>query len=146
MKKLVLFFAFCSAAAFVNAQVAKIVGSWITIDDNTGAEKSVVQIFKATNGKYYGKIVELLLPDAKGALCELCQGADKNKHVEGLMIIKNLSEDDGKLIGGTITDPENGKTYNVKILFDEKTGKLKLRGSLDKAGVLGRTQYWVRKK
>ncbi|MDR0830807.1 MAG: DUF2147 domain-containing protein [Prevotellaceae bacterium] len=146
MRKLVLFFAFCLTATFVNAQVDKIVGNWITIDDNTGTQKSVVQIFKATNGKYYGKIVELLVQEDKGSLCDLCTGADKNKPVEGLMIIKNLTEDGGKLVGGTIIDPENGKTYNVKILLDEKTGKLKLRGSLDKAGVLGRTQYWVRKK
>ena len=35
----------------------KILGYYITYDDETGAEKSQVQIYKASNGKYYGKIV-----------------------------------------------------------------------------------------
>ena len=41
------------------AQADKIVGKWKTIDDKDGSEKSIVNIFKATNGKYYGKIEKL---------------------------------------------------------------------------------------
>ena len=52
------------AAAFVFclsgfAQADKIVGKWKTIDDKDGSAKSIVYIFKATNGKYYGKIEKL---------------------------------------------------------------------------------------
>ena len=54
------------------AQVDKIVGRWKTIDDKDGSEKSIIHIFKATNGKYYGKI-EHLFKDAD-KLCTECEG------------------------------------------------------------------------
>ena len=36
-----------------------IVGEWITVDDATGEQKSVVRIYQADNGKYYGQIIKL---------------------------------------------------------------------------------------
>jgi uncharacterized protein (DUF2147 family) len=48
-----------------------------------------------------------------------------------------------ELQGGKILDPANGKLYYAKMSI--KNGKLVLRGSLDKAGILGRSQTWVRK-
>jgi uncharacterized protein (DUF2147 family) len=46
------------------------------------------------------------------------------------------------LEGGYILDPANGKKYHASIEYDKKTGKLKLRGSLDKTGMIGRNQFW----
>lgn len=126
------------------AQVAQIVGDWTTVDDKTGEKVSVVHIYKATNGKYYGKITQLLRPEDKGQKCIPCTGADKDKPVEGLIIIRDMEEKDGKLVGGKVLDPENGKLYYAKITLEN--GKLVLRGSLDKAGLLGRSQTWIRKK
>ena len=128
------------------AQVQQIVGEWITVDDKTGEQLSVVKIFKATDGLYYGKIVKLLKgnPDEK---CVACTGADKDKPVVGLIIIRGFQEKDGKLVGGDkgrVLDPENGKFYYGKIWLED--GKLILRGSLDKKGILGRSQTWIRKK
>ena len=45
----------------------KILGYYLTYDDETGAEKSQVQIYKDANGKYYGKIVWLKEPLIKMA-------------------------------------------------------------------------------
>ena len=53
-----------------------ILGHWITVDDNTGEQKSVVSIYKAENGKYYGKIVEIFDLDPSSAICVECEGAD----------------------------------------------------------------------
>jgi uncharacterized protein (DUF2147 family) len=50
---------------------------------------------------------------------------------------------DGELRGGKVLDPENGKFYYAKIYLEN--GKLILRGSLDKRGLLGRSQTWIRK-
>ncbi|MCE1155629.1 MAG: DUF2147 domain-containing protein, partial [Bacteroidales bacterium] len=58
------------------AQVAQILGKWKTIDDADGSEKSIVYIFKATNGKYYGKIEHLFKNPDK--LCTECDGELKN--------------------------------------------------------------------
>ena len=32
-----------------------ILGEWITVDDSTGEQKSIVSIYQADNGKYYGE-------------------------------------------------------------------------------------------
>ena len=141
MKRLLFLAAlFCSISAF--SQVNHIVGRWKTIDDETGEAKSIVRIYKAENGKYYGKIEKLFKnPDAK---CEKCQDENKNKPIVGLVIITEMKEKGDKLDGGFILDPANGKKYYVTITYDNASGKLKLRGSLDKLGALGRNQYWVK--
>lgn len=138
---LLVFFAF-SLTAF--GQIAEITGKWKTIDDSDGSEKSIVYIFKATNGKYYGKIEKLFKnPDA---LCTECPGANKNKPKLGLLILNDMVLKNGSLTGGTILDPNNGKIYRCNISLDAKTGNLSVRGSLDKAGILGRSQTWIRVK
>ena len=120
-----------------------ILGEWITVDDNTGEQKSVVTIYQADNGKYYGKIVELFELDAATAVCEECTGADHNQPIVGLIIIRDMQFVDGELRNGKVLDPDNGKFYYAKVYL--KDGKLILRGSLDKAGLLGRSQTWLRK-
>jgi uncharacterized protein (DUF2147 family) len=124
------------------AQVDKIVGRWKTIDDADGSTKSIVHIFKATNGKYYGKVEKLFKnPDKK---CTECEGANKDKAVLGMMVINGMVEKEGTLTGGTILDPNNGKIYSCNINYDSKTGKLNVKGSLDKRGWIGRTQIWIK--
>lgn len=127
-----------------SAQINSILGDWITVDDKTGEQRSVVTLYKATDGMYYGKIAKLLVgtPDL---LCDKCEGADHNKPIEGLVIIRGMSYDkeDNQLVGGKVLDPESGKFYYGKIY--PKDGKLVLRGSLDKRGFIGRNQTWVRK-
>jgi len=127
-------------------QAADIVGIWKTIDENTGEAKSHIQIFKATNGMYYGKIVKLLKakPDA---VCKNCKGDLKNKPLMGLIIIKEMTEDDGELEDGEILDPESGTYYYCSIWLDENNKDiLHVKGSLDSWGVAGRSQTWQRVK
>jgi uncharacterized protein (DUF2147 family) len=128
---------FCSFSAF--SQVSSIVGNWKTIDDKTGEAKSVVRIYKADNGKYYGKIEKIF--EDPTARCVNCKDENKDKPVLGMVIITDMKEKGDKLDGGYILDPANGEKYYVTISY-EKNGKLKLRGSLDKLGVLGRNQFW----
>ena len=143
MKRLLLLSVlFCSFSAF--SQVSNIVGSWKTIDDKTGVVKSVVRIYKAEDGKYYGKVEDLFRdPNAK---CVNCKDDNKDKPIVGMVIITDMKEKGEKLDGGFILDPENGEKYHATITYDSKSEKLKLRGSLDKLGVLGRNQYWERYK
>jgi len=126
------------------SQIDKIVGRWKTIDDKDGSAKSIVFIFKATNGRYYGKIEKLFKnPDE---LCTECEGANKNKPKLGMLVINNMIIKDNGLTGGTILDPHDGKVYRCNIKFDPETGNLKVRGSLDKNGWIGRSQTWIREK
>jgi len=125
----------------VNAQADKIIGKWKTIDDKDGSAKSIVYIFKATNGKYYGKIDKMFKDSEK--LCVECEGANKNQPILGMIIINGLIEKDNKLTGGTILDPKNGKIYKCNLSLENGGDKLIVRGSLDKSGWIGRSQTWI---
>ena len=120
-----------------------ILGEWITIDDATNEQKSVVRIYQAEDGKYYGKIIQLFEENALEAVCEACTGEDHKQPIVGLTIIRDMQLKDGELRGGKVLDPDNGKFYYAKVSL--KDGKLILRGSLDKAGLLGRSQTWLPK-
>lgn len=128
----------CTAAV---SQVHQIVGNWKTVDDKTGENYSIIHIFKATDGLYYGKIAKMLVGPA-GLVCEACEGHDHNKPLEGLLIIRGMHDENDELRGGKVLDPESGKFYYGKIYL--KDGKLVLRGSIDKRGILGRSQTWLR--
>jgi len=139
--KQILFLSFLLCPLLGFSQVNNIVGTWKTIDDETGEAKSVVRIYKEKDGKYFGKIEQLFKnPDGK---CVNCKGDDKDKPILGLIILTNMKENGEKLDGGSILDPANGKTYNATLSI-EKDGRLKVRGSLDKWGVAGRSQFWVK--
>lgn len=114
------------------------VGTWKTIDDETGKAKSYVKIYES-KGKLYGKVTKLLLKP--GAKCTECSGKNKNKPIEGMLILWNLKKDGDEYEDGTILDPSKGKTYDAKIWLDGK--KLKVRGYI---GFLYRTQTWIRVK
>ena len=139
MKNVFLSLALMVATA-VSAQVP-FLGEWTTIDDESGEKKSVVNIYKADNGMYYGQIVTLF--EDSDALCTECKGADHNQPIVGLTSIRDMQLVDGELRGGKVLDPENGKLYYAKIYLEK--GNLILRGSLDKRGLLGRSQTWIRK-
>ena len=143
MRRLAFFvFLFCSIPVF--SQVSNIVGIWKTIDDKTGEEKSIVRIYKADNGKYYGKI-EKLFKNPDGT-CVNCKDENKDKPILGMVIITDMKAKGDKLEDGFILDPANGEKYHATITYEKSSGKLKLRGSLDRFGMLGRNQYWVKEQ
>jgi uncharacterized protein (DUF2147 family) len=122
-----------------NAQ--SIFGKWKTIDDNTGTEKSIVEIYKV-NDKAYAKVLRLLEKGKEDELCDKCKGSKKNKPIKGMEIINGLSQDDDEWNGGKILDPKTGKEYKCYITLEEPN-KLKVRGYIGFA-LIGRTQYWYR--
>jgi uncharacterized protein (DUF2147 family) len=118
-----------------------IVGKWNTVDEKSGKVMSEVEVYDQ-GGKIFGKITSLTSPnDAQGKprTCSKCQGADKDKPIVGLVILKDLSASGDRYKGGTITDPEDGKVYKSELWMEE--GKLKVRGYL---GPFYRTQTWVK--
>lgn len=131
-------------AISATAQIDKIVGSWCTIDDEIHKPVSIVRIYKATNGKYYGRIEEVTYPGYEDALCVKCEGELHNKPMKGLVIIQGMTynEKSKKLEGGRVLDPNRGKFYYGAIWYDAKKDCLILRGSLDKRGIFGRSQEW----
>ena len=125
-----------------HAQINSILGDWKTVDDKTGEKRSVVTIYKGSDGLYYGKISKMLMYTDLDLKCDQCKDEDHNKPIVGLVIIRGMKAENGELVGGKVLDPESGKFYYGKIYL--KNGKLVLRGSLDKLGFLGRNQEWVK--
>lgn len=145
---LVISMAFASSA---NAQskADKILGYYLTYDDETNAEKSQVQIYKDNNGKYYGKIVWLKEPlkDGKPKVDDKNPDSKLQKRaVIGLEILKGFkfNESGNEWNDGSIYNPASGKTYNCYINF-ESANKIKIRGFIGASWMgLGKTAYWTK--
>lgn len=116
----------CSLGLFAQSQF---VGEWKTIDDKTKKPAGVVNIYQGEDGLFYGKLVNAFGPD---------------KSAIGTMIVKGMKYDNGELVGGKIYDPQSGNTYYCTIKYDAKAKALNLRGSLDKRGLIGRSQTWIK--
>jgi uncharacterized protein (DUF2147 family) len=126
----------------VSAQMTP-VGIWHSIDDKTNEIKSEITIAEAA-GVISGKVTKLLRKDAKqDQVCDECSDDRKGKPVLGLEIIRGAKKADGKDVweDGKILDPENGKSYTLRLTPIEGGKKLEVRGSV--FGI-GRTQTWVR--
>ncbi len=144
MKALMRFSLTVAMMAIVfNLSAQDIVGKWKTIDDETHKPKSVVQIYKASNGKYYGKIIKLYREPGEdpNPKCDKCKGKNKNKPIIGMVIITDM-----KKVGrnewndGEILDPASGNVYDCKMWIEG--GKLHVRGYLGWS-LIGRSQVWL---
>ena len=122
----------------INAQ--SLVGTWKTIDDESGEPKSHVSIYEE-NGKFYGKVIKLL-PAATGTICEDCPGDKKGKPIEGMVVLWDLKPYKDYWSYGKIMDPASGKIYKASVWLDGKD-KLSVRGYIG-FSLLGRTQTWHR--
>lgn len=119
------------------------VGLWRSMDDKSGEAKSEIRITEAA-GVLSGKVEKLLRKGADpAALCTECKDDLKDKPMVGLTIISNAKKAEGKDVweGGKILDPENGKSYTLRLTPVEDGKKLDVRGSI---GPFWRTQTWVR--
>ncbi|SHM68777.1 DUF2147 domain-containing protein [Polaribacter sp. KT 15] len=140
MKKTFFTFLFLSLVLSINSQT--IFGKWNSKNE-TGTVDSVLEVYEK-NGKAYAKVVEILNPARKNALCVDCEGEYKDKPILGLDILSGLEKDDDEWSGGQIIDPRNGKTYKCYIKL-VNANKLKLRGYIG-VSLFGKTAYWERAK
>ena len=135
MKKIFFTFLFFAIALISNAQIDKILGEWRTIDDKTGETTGYVLFYQnPDNGLYYGKTTRVF---------EGGKELFDEKYI-GLVVVKDFKLEDGMLVGGTLYEPHEDKTYYGKISYNAKDNTLIVRGSLDRRGWLGRTQIWVK--
>ena len=126
----------------VAAFAQDVVGKW-KLEDGT----AIVEVYKSGD-VYNGKIVWLKNPteaDGTPAVDDLNPDPQlRKRQVLGLNMLSGLKQNGGEYTGGTIYDPGNGKTYNCSMKVEGDI--LKVRGSLDKKGLIGRTLDWFRVK
>jgi uncharacterized protein (DUF2147 family) len=117
-------------------------GLWKTIDDETRQARSLVRIVEG-GGVVSGKIEKLLDPATQDARCEKCTDARKDQPIVGMAIIEGVKKnaDEPYWDGGTILDPNNGKTYKVRLTPKDGGKLLEVRGFI---GPFYRNQTWQR--
>ena len=132
-------------AALAHAQATP-AGLWKSIDDDTKKEKSLIRIAEV-GGVFTGKLEKLLDPSSKpDAVCDKCSDDRKDKPLVGMTLVKGVKQsesDKATWDGGEILDPNNGKTYKVRLTPVDGGKTLAVRGYIG-APLLGRTQTWVR--
>ena len=134
----------CLVHVIAHAQATP-TGLWKSVDDETKKEKSLIRLSES-GGVLTGKIEKLLDPStAPDAVCEKCSDDRKDKPLVGLTIVKGVkaSGEPGRWEGGEILDPNNGKTYKVRMTPVDGGKKLDVRGYIG-TPMLGRTQTWIR--
>jgi uncharacterized protein (DUF2147 family) len=137
MKKGFLFLAFLMTALMAQSQ--NILGTWRTVDDETGETKSNVQLYEE-NGKVYGKVIALLRKNVDpNRVCDKCTDWRKGQKIVQMVIVRDLTKSGETWKGGKILDPEKGKEYSCTMWLEG--GNLKVRGWI---GPFFRTQTWYK--
>lgn len=141
-KTLLIGMAALLTALSMSANAAEATGRWKTIDDETGKPKSIVEITRAADGSYTGKIVELLNPSKPNPVCDKCKDDRKNKPITGMEIIRGMKADGAnQWSGGTILKPDEGKVYKSKMQLLEDGKKLEVSGCI---AFICKSQTWLR--
>jgi len=108
------------------------------------AKTGKVQIYKARDGKFYGKLVWLKEPNRDGKPKLDIANPDKSKRdlpTMGMILLKGFTKtEEGVYDNGTIYDPKNGKTYDS--IMKLKGGKLDVRGYI-MVSLIGRSETWT---
>ena len=141
MKKIIFIIAALMLSVFA-ASAQDVLGKWKL--ENGSA---IVQVYQSLDS-FNGKIVWL----QKATEADGTPAVDKNnpdpakqsRKLIGLNMLFGLKKVGDEYTGGKIYDPANGKTYYCSFKVEGNT--LRVRGSLDKKGFLGRTMNWYRVK
>lgn len=118
-------------------------GTWHTISDVDGKPRGII-VLSVADGVLTGTIGGSLVPgETPDKRCTACAGDLKDRPLKGMRILDGLRWDGASWTGGTVLDPDTGKTYRATIRVAEDGRSLSLRGYIG-ISLLGRTQRWVR--
>jgi uncharacterized protein (DUF2147 family) len=127
---------------FLGIIAQDVVGKW-KLESGT----AIVEVYRQGD-VFNGKIVWLQKPtraDESPAVDENNPDSKlRSRKLMGLNMLSGLKWSGKEYSGGIIYDPANGKTYYCSMKVEGNV--LKVRGSLDKRGFLGRTMDWFRVK
>lgn len=134
--RIMLFAILAGTALAADEPTQAVLGNWLT-EPRSG----IIQISRATDGTYQGRIVGGNEPGRLDS-----HNPDQSKRTQplrGQLIMQGLRHaGDGKWTGGTIYDPDSGSTYRCKVEL-RNDGTLKVRGFIG-VSLLGKTQTWTR--
>src|SRR5690348_8889375 len=99
--------------ALALAQTSPIEGLWLNEEKD-----AKIQIYKGSDGLFYGKIIWLKEPTENGAAKldkNNPKAGNRKQPILGLVILKKFERDGNSYEDGTVYDPQNGKTYDATI-------------------------------
>jgi uncharacterized protein (DUF2147 family) len=125
-------------SALLSQAQTSVLGKWKTVDEETGEEKSIIEIFER-NGKIYGKIAKIFNKENPDPVCNKCPVDDPRhqKKIIGMEIITDMEKVDNEYTRGSILDPQDGRIYRCRLWTEGE--ELKVRGYW---GPFYRTQTW----
>lgn len=141
MRKLLWGYCLVLVASPALAQMTP-VGLWRSIDDRSGTPKAEIRIRENADGVVTG-VIEKALIKSQQPNCDLCTDDRKDQPKLGMEIIRDARKTEGEDLweGGNILDPENGKTYRLRMKPLDGGARLQIRGYI---GPFYRTQIWLR--
>lgn len=122
----------------------EIIGVWLVQDKD-----AQVRIYRATNGKYYGKVYWLKEPNNdEGKPRVDINNPDesmRNTPIMGKVIMKDFSYDpeEKEWVDGTIYQSQTGKTYTGYMEMNDD-GTLYMKGFVMGMRFLGKSNIWTR--
>lgn len=151
MKKFILGIFFI-ISNFIFATKDDVLGYWITEKGDSG-NQVIVEIYKTKEDKFNGIIRDLTIPkylDGEYAGKDKMDLKNKDENLRGRKLVGidfvysfTYDEKENKYKNGNIYNPENGKVYHSFMQLNSD-GTLTVKGSLDKAGLIGKKQIWQR--
>jgi uncharacterized protein (DUF2147 family) len=139
-----LFIHIVALAQVTSAATTTAVGLWQSFDNNTGAPRAEIRITES-QGVLTGRIERNLLPQTAGAVqvCGKCTDDRKGTPLIGMALVRNAKAgtDAGVWEGGEILDPDEGKTYRLRLQLLEDGKTLQVRGYI---GPFFKNRTWVR--
>ena len=124
------------SGALVAQQPGPILGRWLTQPGD-----GIIEITRAADKTYQGTIIGGNAPHRVDE--HNPDPARRQLPLLGQIILRGMHEDgDGALAGGTIYEPDTGRTYKCRIESLDHD-RLKVRGFIG-VSLLGRSQVWTR--
>jgi uncharacterized protein (DUF2147 family) len=140
----ILFFALFAFLTSTSWAQISAVGLWQSFDNDTGAPRAEIRISES-QGVLTGRIERNLLPQTPGTLqvCDKCTDERKGVPLIGMALLRNAKAavQAGVWEGGEILDPDEGKTYRLRLQLLDEGKKLQVRGYI---GPFFKNRIWVR--
>ncbi|MCE7902796.1 MAG: DUF2147 domain-containing protein [Gammaproteobacteria bacterium PRO9] len=120
----------------IDAAARAISGNWLT-----EPKDGIIQLAISADGELTGRIVGGNAPTRTDT--HNPDASRRSQLLRGQVILRDMHYDgDGQWSGGTIYDPDSGKTYRCRITVTG-AGTIKVRGFIG-ISLFGRSQTWTR--
>ena len=141
INNLILFFCFFFIGIY-SATAQTVFGKWKTFDVfNKDKEESIVEVYEQ-NDSLFVKIIKIIPIEHREDVCKKCEGENKDKPIQDLVILKGATLKNNVWQGAKILNAKNGFYYGCNISLKDENW-LKVRGFVGYP-FFGKTVYWER--